>query len=96
MENTFSTQMLCNISINYEPINILLFFFQFEFFSVEDKYDTISVYDGSSSADPLLVTFTGDSASQVPLSKSNYLVVIFSSDHDGAKQGFNVTWQAGK
>ncbi|KAJ8318606.1 hypothetical protein KUTeg_003697 [Tegillarca granosa] len=67
---------------------------EFEFFSLEDKYDTLSVYDGSSNTDPLIATYTGNSTSQVPLSKSNYLVVIFSSDHDGAKQGFNVTWQA--
>ncbi|KAK3089738.1 hypothetical protein FSP39_006098 [Pinctada imbricata] len=66
----------------------------FETFDLEAPYDKVTVYDGALEADPLVGVFTGNNTPTVPLSSTNFLLVIFESDQNIAGRGFNASWKA--
>lgn len=74
----------------------VLYLFQFESFVVEELYDKVIIYDGSSENDPLVGTYSGNAIPNVPYSSSNFILVIFQSDQDNQMSGFNATFSAGK
>jgi hypothetical protein len=63
---------------------------------VEELYDKVIIYDGSSENDPLVGTYSGNTIPNVPYSSSNFILVIFQSDQDNQMSGFNATFSAGK
>ena len=67
---------------------------KFESFVVEELYDKVIIYDGSSENDPLVGTYSGNTIPNVPYSSSNFILVIFQSDQDNQMSGFNATFSA--
>lgn len=70
--------------------------FQFEDFNLENGYDTVSIYDGRSTLDPLAGIYSGSSHHNISfLSSSNSLLVQFHSDQDNQTTGFRASWFEG-
>nr|XP_019922456.2 uncharacterized protein LOC105327443 isoform X8 [Crassostrea gigas] len=68
-------------------------YIQFEDFNLENGYDTVSIYDGRSTLDPLAGIYSGSSQHNISfLSSSNSLLVQFHSDQDNQTTGFRASW----
>ncbi|XP_034311593.2 uncharacterized protein [Magallana gigas] len=67
-------------------------YIQFEDFNLENGYDTVSIYDGRSTLDPLAGIYSGSSHNISFLSSSNSLLVQFHSDQDNQTTGFRASW----
>uniref|UniRef100_K1RC33 Fibropellin-1 n=1 Tax=Magallana gigas TaxID=29159 RepID=K1RC33_MAGGI len=68
-------------------------YIQFEDFNLENGYDTVSIYDGRSTLDPLAGIYSGSSHHNISfLSSSNSLLVQFHSDQDNQTTGFRASW----
>jgi PKD repeat protein len=52
--------------------------------SVEVTYDDVTIYDGTSTADPVLFTADGDVSGTYVVSTSGFLLVVISSDGSGS------------
>ncbi|XP_035278810.1 CUB domain-containing protein 2 [Anguilla anguilla] len=96
--NIYPNNINCHWTINLETgYRIKLFFTSME---LEDRnsltdecdYDSVSVHDGSSEADPLLGRWCGSDQPPTLLSKANKLLVILNTDRNSAYKGFSASY----
>jgi gliding motility-associated-like protein len=66
----------------------------FNLFCTEPNLDFIYLYDGPSSASPLLGQYTGTTLPPVLLANSGVVTVVFTSDQNIASCGFNLRWES--
>jgi hypothetical protein len=64
----------------------------FSAFNTESGNDTVSVYDGLSTSDTLLGTFSGNSIPSSVTANSGAMLVVFSSNATIEASGFNASW----
>ena len=62
-------------------------------FKLDSSADYVNVYDGKSSASPLIGTFSASSLPTPITSSSNELYVMFTTDRFGNNQGFAATYR---
>jgi spore germination protein YaaH len=65
----------------------------FNSFNLELNYDYLYIYDGASTAAPLIGTYTGSTLPPTINSTSNNITVRFTSDGATVNPGFELTWQ---
>ena len=65
-------------------------------FKTHSSADYVNVYDGGSSASPLIGTFSGSSLPAPIMSSSNQLYVTFTADSSGKNEGFTATYRGSK
>ena len=71
-------------------------FFQIVSMNIEEKYDVLTVYDGSKkSSTPVLAQLSGSSQHITLTSTASFVTFHFSSDHSVQGKGFNISWRAG-
>ena len=87
--NYYSANMDCrwNLSSNAKMELVFLHF------KLDPSADYVNVYDGKSSASPLIGTFTASSLPTPITSSSNELYVTFTTDGSGENQGFAATYR---
>jgi hypothetical protein len=66
----------------------------FSEFELEDRFDWLKVYDGSSESSPLLGSFSGYSIPAPISSSSGRMFVVFTSDFLGEANGFTAEFSA--
>ena len=64
----------------------------FTYFDVENNYDYVYIYDGSSTSDPLLGTYTGTNLPLEITSTSSSVFIVFTSDYMIGSEGFEITY----
>jgi len=64
----------------------------FEKFDTESGNDVVTVYDGASTAAPVLGTFSGSSIPAVITSSSNSMLIVFTSNGTTNASGFNASY----
>ena len=84
----------CNVSLNVFILCVYLQRVKLEFvkFSVESCCDSVSVYDGSSRAAPLLGTFYGNVLPSDVYSTNAAMSVFFETDGTGTWKGFSINY----
>ena len=65
----------------------------FLYFRTASSADYVKVYDGGSSASPLIGTFSGSSLPAPIMSSSNKLYATFTTDGAGISAGFTATYR---
>ena len=60
------------------------------------RYDSVTIYDGDSSASPILGTYCGGSIPADITSSTNEMLLHFKSDDYETKQGFEIKYTSGK
>ena len=60
-------------------------------FNTESGYDYVRVYDGCTTGDPSIGSYSGDNIPASILSTRNALLIQFTSDFSGTRQGFSAT-----
>ncbi len=65
-------------------------------FKSDTSSDFVYVYDGESSASPLIGTFSGSSLPAPIMSSSSNLYVTFTTDGAGKNKGFTATYRGRK
>ncbi len=65
-------------------------------FKTGSSADYVNVYDGGSSASPLIGTFSGSSLPAPIMSSSNQLYVTFTADGSGQDEGFTAIYRGTK
>lgn len=76
----------------------------FPFMDLEDRnslssecdYDSVTVYDGDSQADAVLGRWCGRERPSSLVSRGNRLLVVLSTDRNGAYRGFTAAYLGGK
>ncbi|KAL9952657.1 hypothetical protein ACROYT_G039941 [Oculina patagonica] len=86
----YSDNMDCNWSFSSNTKLELTFFT----FSTQLDADYLYVYDGGSTASPLIGTFSGTSLPMTITSSSNKLHVRFTTDSSGTARGFRASYRA--
>ncbi|XP_011674328.1 uncharacterized protein LOC586495 [Strongylocentrotus purpuratus] len=70
----------------------------FEFFDLESQstcnYDSLTVYDGTSTSDPVLAVLCGNTIPESLMSSGRSLFLVFKSDSSVTKNGFSASYQA--
>ncbi|KAK3593640.1 hypothetical protein CHS0354_025531 [Potamilus streckersoni] len=64
----------------------------FTFFQTEESYDVVKFYDGLSTSDDLIGSFSGSVRPDSIVSSSNFLLIRFISDQDVEMSGFSAKW----
>ena len=60
-------------------------------FNTKYRYDYVRVYDGCTTGDPSIGTYSGDTLPASILSTGNILHITFTSDYGLTSQGFSAT-----
>ena len=60
-------------------------------FNTEDGYDYVRVYDGCTENDAVIGSYSGHVIPLPIISTGTVLLITFTSDHSGARQGFSAT-----
>ena len=91
----YANNMACqwNITSNANMARLELAFLHFR---TESSADYVNVYDGGSSASPLIGTFSGSSLPAPIMSSSNKLHVTFTTDGSETRTGFTATYRGRK
>ncbi len=76
-----------------QPIGATNISLSFSEFNLESGYDFVSVYDGSSSSDPLLGEFSGRTIPQVLTSTGGSMLVHFTSDASITNSGWAASYE---
>ena len=63
----------------------------FSTFNTEDGYDHVDVYDGCTTDDPLIQSYTGNNIPARIHSIGTKLLISFTSDDSVSRQGFSAT-----
>lgn len=79
----------CSFLINPCGTNLQLSFTQFD---LENFYDYLTIYDGTSAAAPLVGSYTGNTLPPVTNSTSGKLFLVFTSDYSVVYSGFAASW----
>lgn len=66
----------------------------FQRFELESEMDIVHVYDGETTNDPLLGTFTGNDIPGQLTSSGNKMLIRFTSDEQGEAPGFFATFES--
>lgn len=66
----------------------------FTAFDLEWNWDYLYIYDGTSTAGPLLGTYTGNVLPPVHYSSSGAFFIVFTSDISIVRPGFEATWSS--
>ena len=66
----------------------------FTSFDVENGWDFVNVYDGSSQSGTLLLQATGSSIPSSVVANSGQMFIVFSSDGSVTQPGFEATWSS--
>ena len=64
----------------------------FSAFNFEDGYDFVQIYDGTSTSDILLGTYTGSSVPSDVTATSGAMLVVNTTDYSINQSGFQATW----
>jgi len=68
----------------------------FNEFNIENNYDFVRVYDGSSTADPLLGEFTGTALPSALTSSGGSMLLHFISDYSVTRSGWSAEYISGE
>lgn len=74
------------------PVNATSVSLTFSEFDIENNYDFMYIYDGSSTAAPLLGTYTSTNIPPLTTSTGNSLTIRFTSDIATQNPGWRATW----
>ncbi|MBK6483305.1 MAG: M4 family metallopeptidase [Chitinophagaceae bacterium] len=77
-----------------QPANALSIVLSFSFFDTELNYDGITVYDGSTTAAPVIGVFTGSTLPPTIFSNGGAMLVRFTSDNAIEQQGWSANYVA--
>lgn len=88
----YSDNMNCQWNLT-SNVKLELVFLHFQ---TDSSADYVNVYDGGSSASPLIGTFSGSSLPAPTISSSNKLYVTFTTDGSGYTWGFTATYRGRK
>lgn len=75
-----------------EPAGVVTITLSFQSFSLENNWDYIYVYDGNSTTDPLLGTFTGTTLPSNLTSTGGSILIEFRSDCSTVGSGWQISW----
>jgi len=67
---------------------------KFNKFDTENSYDVVNVYDGSSTSDPLLGSFSGNSLPPTISSSSDKMLITFTTNGSNSSSGWFATYEA--
>jgi bacillolysin len=81
-----------NYTITIAPLNSSSLNLHFNAFSMENNYDYLMVYDGPSTASPLIGTYTGTTIPANIQSSGNSITLRQTSDNGVTGSGFNIDW----
>ncbi|MDT0595003.1 DUF6701 domain-containing protein [Glaciecola petra] len=65
----------------------------FSAFDYEDNFDSLSVYDGTTTSDTLLGSFDGDAIPSDLVAKSGAMLVVNDTDFSVTEEGFQAAWE---
>lgn len=100
--NIYPNNINCHWGITQAPGYRVKLFFPFldleerNSLSGECDYDSITVYDGASQADPMLGRWCGGERPPSLVSRGNKLLVVLSTDRNEAHRGFTAAYLGGK
>jgi PKD repeat protein/N-acetyl-anhydromuramyl-L-alanine amidase AmpD len=75
-----------------EPVNVLNVTISFQQFALEDNWDYMYVYDGSTTTDPVLGVYTGSTLPADITSSGPTMLVEFRSDCATQDAGWEISW----
>ncbi|MCR8923055.1 hypothetical protein NO559_09750 [Dasania sp. GY-MA-18] len=91
--SNYSNNESCNFLI--QPSGGGTITLSFSAFNVENNYDYVRIYDGTSTSAPLLATLTGTSIPSAVVASSGSMLVRFTSDGSVVRSGFSASWSVG-
>lgn len=100
--NIYPNNINCHWGITQAPGYRIKLFFPFldleerNNLSGECDYDSVTVYDGNSQADPMLGRWCGGERPPSLVSRGNKLLVVLSTDRNEAHRGFTAAYLGGK
>lgn len=100
--NIYPNNINCHWGITQAPGYRIKLFFPFldleerNNLSGECDYDSVTVYDGDSQADPMLGRWCGGERPPSLVSRGNKLLVVLSTDRNEAHRGFTAAYLGGK
>jgi len=80
-------------SLTINPGGSVIIQLEFISFNTESGFDNVNIYDGASTADPLIMTFTDDLTGNLPeaiLSSGNAITIELTSDGSATRPGFQI------
>ena len=91
----YTNNMNCQWNITSD-VNMTRLELVFLYFRTASSADYVKVYDGGSSASPLIGTFSGSSLPAPIMSSSNKLHATFTTDGTGKSTGFTAIYRGRK
>lgn len=82
-----------NYSCTIAPTGASAVSLNFSSFNVETDYDTLWLYDGSTTTSPLIGSYTGTNSPGTVTSTGNAITLKFKSDNSTTATGWKAVWQ---
>ncbi|PAJ74976.1 hypothetical protein CJF42_07840 [Pseudoalteromonas sp. NBT06-2] len=77
-----------------KPLDVSIITLTFSAFDLESTYDTLTIYDGSTTTFPILARYSGSVLPASVTSSGDTMLIHFSSDYSVNESGFITNWTA--